>query len=272
MDKNSDDMMDPAPDKCIRRTELRGRIYKLLSDCYSLPDDDVLNRIQELQAILPEVYPDIKTKYTELSAVVHPSTPSAGSDSRTQPHVTEEDLKVEYTRLFLGPFSIPAPPYGSMYLEHTDHLMTESTMHAQRWYESEGMEVDIPEVPDHIRIELEFMYYLVYKEWDCAQDGTLNSGLNTKLNVDTTGKPNNDQTKTKTGQDNSNYKMMTEYRQKQKMFLEQHLVRWIPQFTRKVKDHTQAEYYTELANLTGLFISMDYEQLCCDKPSLASIS
>jgi TorA maturation chaperone TorD len=45
-----------------------------------------------------------------------------------------ESLKVDYTRLFVGMFKLPAPPYGSAYLED-NRIMAESIINVRNWYE-----------------------------------------------------------------------------------------------------------------------------------------
>ena len=44
-------------------------------------------------------------------------------------------------------------------------------MIAKRYYQEAKLSVDIKEPPDHIVIELEFMYYLCSKEARAAQNG-----------------------------------------------------------------------------------------------------
>lgn len=77
-----------------------------------------------------------------------------------------EKLLVEYTRLFIGPFGMVAPPYSSMYFGSKNNLMSDETLWVINFYNEMGLEFDnkIKEAPDHIAIELEFIYYLIYKE------------------------------------------------------------------------------------------------------------
>ncbi|MFN2356106.1 MAG: molecular chaperone, partial [Desulfopila sp.] len=71
-----------------------------------------------------------------------------------------QDLLVEYARLFVGPFELLAPPYGSVYLETGRRLMGDSTIAVQHMYTNAGLTLDVQEAPDHIALELEFMHYL----------------------------------------------------------------------------------------------------------------
>lgn len=85
----------------------------------------------------------------------------------------EEELAVEYARLFVGPFGLRAPPYGSVYLDNQRSVMGPSTMETIRCYEDEGLARDdeFNELPDHIVVELEFMYYLSYRQVEALQKG-----------------------------------------------------------------------------------------------------
>ena len=42
--------------------------------------------------------------------------------------IAPEQMVVDYAALFVGPFELPAPPYGSVYLERSQRVMGDSTM------------------------------------------------------------------------------------------------------------------------------------------------
>ncbi|MBU0485683.1 MAG: molecular chaperone TorD family protein [Proteobacteria bacterium] len=75
-----------------------------------------------------------------------------------------EELLIEFARLFVGPFELGAPPYGSVYLEENGRLMGDSTLAVQRKYREAGLAQEIKEAPDHIALELEFLHYLCRME------------------------------------------------------------------------------------------------------------
>lgn len=205
-------------DISLLTTELRSTAYKLLSDCYRIPDPELPVTFNRLQSIISELTEDIPE-----SGIMHMS---AGS-------IPDIDiLKRDHARLFVGPFTPLAPPYGSMYLDKTDHLMTESTMQVQQWYASEGLETGISEVPDHLRIELEFMYLLAFRQ---QQEEIEMQNVGNRS--DTTA---------------------TTYRDKQMRFLEEHLGGWIQAFAQKVNRHAQTDFYRVLASLTKQWVLTDY--------------
>ena len=70
-------------------------------------------------------------------------------------------LTIEYTRLFTTAIpSVPCPPYESIYREN--EVMGNSTLSALDSYSQSGLRVleTFRDLPDHIGVELEFLYYL----------------------------------------------------------------------------------------------------------------
>jgi TorA maturation chaperone TorD len=82
-------------------------------------------------------------------------------------------LLLDYTRLFLGPMQILANPYGSVWLEENRTLMGDTTMAVLALYQEGGFEIDdeFREVPDHIAVELEFLYLLIFQENEARSSG-----------------------------------------------------------------------------------------------------
>lgn len=73
-------------------------------------------------------------------------------------------LAVEYTRLFItGIPELPCPPYESLYREK--EVMGNSTLEVLESYSGAGLKVleNFHDLPDHVAVELEFLYYLMDK-------------------------------------------------------------------------------------------------------------
>jgi TorA maturation chaperone TorD len=136
---------------------------------------------------------------------------------------TEEELTVEYARLFVGPFGLKAPPYGSVYLDNDRTVMGPSTMETISFYEEEGLvrDKEFHELPDHIAVELEFMYYLSYRRAEALQKG--------------------------------DSEVAEAYRLKQEQFRTRFLEKWVPSFCDHIKAETDNGFYSALAGcLNGL--------------------
>ncbi len=69
-----------------------------------------------------------------------------------------ETLQTEYTRLFISSFpALPCPPYESFYREGL--LFGETALEVQDYFADSGIELAVEgEYPDHVAIELEFIY------------------------------------------------------------------------------------------------------------------
>lgn len=183
----------------------RANSYKLLSECYHLPDNALIQKV--VDAAQNDNF------FAELKACIT-------SDFDL------ESLKIDYTRLFVGPFKLLAPPYGSVYLEDSK-VMGASTIDVRDCYESEGIDIVIKEAPDHIAVELEFMYYLAVKQIQATKE--------------------------------ENPQDIQLYQKKQKSFLYSYLARWLPEFTENVQKHAHTEFYRKLASLTAIFVQKDLD-------------
>ena len=187
----------------------RRDLYKLLSECYYLPDAEFVNKLNNLDTSGEGLYADI-AKYC----------PKIGDI---------DSLIMDYTKLFVGPYGILAPPYGSLYLEDSDRIMGNSTIDARNRYAEEELDVCLKEAPDHIAIELEYMYFLIFKEIEATNNSELNNA--------------------------------SRYQEKQRAFLENHLGTWITDFTGKVEANAKTKFYKNIARITEYCIDNDVNNL-----------
>jgi TorA maturation chaperone TorD len=135
---------------------------------------------------------------------------------------SDEEMKIEYARLFVGPFGLIAPPYGSVYLEEKKRLMGDSTMAVQKMYQEAGLSLEVKEAPDHIALELEFMHYLCAGE--LAAEAKKQSKEAQRLG-----------------------KVQTE-------FMTRLLGPWIPTFCENIRQGSDKSFYVNLANCLQGFI------------------
>lgn len=79
--------------------------------------------------------------------------------------VSLETLLVDYTRLFLGGSDIGAQPYESVW-RNGGAAAGDPTAALLALYAAGGFEVDedFRDLPDHIALELEFLYLLIYQD------------------------------------------------------------------------------------------------------------
>ena len=132
-------------DSFLHNQNHRRDAYQLLSTFYYLPEEVTLLKLPALQTALCTVCPDAEPYLAQMQS--------------------KQDLKslqIDFSSLFVGPFKLLAPPYGSVYLEGKREVMGQSTIDARNRYREAGLELsdEIKEAPDHIAFELEFIYYV----------------------------------------------------------------------------------------------------------------
>jgi TorA maturation chaperone TorD len=193
--------------------KMRESCFRLLAACFYLPQKTLLIEENTLRNLS-----------MSLAKICHKAIPFCAEMEKNINDYTEEDLQVEYAKLFVGPFELKAPPYGSVYLDGEKRVMGDSTMQVIYMYKKEGlsMDADFKELPDHIAVELEFMSYLIYKEIEALEK--------------------------------SDRRASVEFVEKQEIFLNAFLKRWVPAFCEKIKNGTDNEFYLALAECVSAFI------------------
>lgn len=137
--------------------------------------------------------------------------------------ISEEQMKIDYAALFVGPFELLAAPYGSVYLDRDRRIMGDSTMAVLQLYREAGLKVDVKDAPDHIAIELEFMHYLYSQEDNAVQDGDRELEIN-MANLRT-------------------------------HFMNTCLMPWVHSFCQSIKNGTTNLFYVGLADCLNVFIT-----------------
>jgi len=126
----------------------RQELYRLFARIFSYPDKAMIE--------------DLADEIAAVAGLLSQDSPLL------EPFPQLNDLEVDYTELFISKRGgVPAPPYGSVYLEAAGQLMGQTTLCVLRAYEGEGLSHEEGgEPPDLISTELEFLYYLVGKEME----------------------------------------------------------------------------------------------------------
>lgn len=125
-----------------------------------------------------------------------------------------EELLWEYTRLFIGPYKLPCPPWESVYTSPKKLMMQDAADQIMRLYEEAGLAINTADImPDHIGAELNFLAVLLQR-MQSEKDG------------------------------NEGYMRITE------KLLNDHLLKWMPDFTRDMEEAAETLFYKELARAT----------------------
>lgn len=204
------------------------QVYKSLADCYFQPDEKLVQAVQRISPAIEDWDQDLLEPALEIQKAM---------ESLDQEMLA---LKKEYSRLFVGPFELAVPPYGSIYFQHNmqnQQIMDDSAVDAQNAYRKAGvnMSEDFNDPPDHIAVELEFMYYLLYHESQALENKDQASAI--------------------------------DFRTQRLDFLKRHLGLWGPVFADTLFKNTSSDFYRHLARLTKSVILKDKQELGLTRPS-----
>lgn len=148
------------------------------------------------------------------------------------------DIESEHVRVFSHTIGENCPPYETQYGDGEKKGEAQIFMQVQElgdiagFYRAFGVDVsgEIKERVDHISIEMEFMAFLAYKE----ANALVSNGGEKKEEVEIC-------------------------RDAQKNFLNDHLGRWIPFFTKRLEAQAKEGFYQKLALVTERFLAFETE-------------
>jgi len=170
------------------------------------PDRETLD---SWRALLSEAVPDILLDLKDALEKI-----DMASDSEL------EDLLWEYTRLFIGPYKLPCPPWESVYTSPKRLMMQEAYDEVRDYYNKAGLTVNNQGImADHIGAELNFLAVVLQKA-------------------------------------HSDTKKEQYYRDLTRGFLDEHVIKWIPQFARDMEDAADLLFYKTLARVTRSMIDL----------------
>ena len=203
----------------LNQESSRMTAFRLLSDCYFKPHPGLSEKLETLELNMGNVCEAAVESIQNMRSAF-----DAGADL--------EPLKVDFAKLFVGPFKLLAAPYGSVYLDGGRKMMGDSTLDARSRYREAGLDTakNFKDAPDHISAELEFMYYLIFKEIEAFADSDTETAMG--------------------------------FIQRQKSFMEDHLMRWAPEFANSIIENAENPFYPNLANATTAFLNENYRLVC----------
>jgi len=203
----------------VNHKSSRMTVFQILSACFFLPDPGLFEKLG-----------DLESNMTNVCDTAVPLIQNMRKEFKTGDGL--EPLKVDFAKLFVGPYQIAAAPYGSVYLEGERKMMGNSTLDVRERYREAGLDTakTFKEAPDHISAELEFMHYLIYKEIEAFANSDIESAI--------------------------------AFIQRQKYFLENHLMAWVPEFAKSIIEHARNPFYLNLARATEMFLKENYEIVC----------
>lgn len=204
-------MSEFEPDKASAREDL----FRFLSACFYEPAPEFAeeNLFDSIRLAASKVHPDLVGPARRLGEAF------AAHDLQT--------LLVDYTRLFLGPIEARANPYGASWLSSPAAADDNPPPAVLDLYREGGFEVDpeFLELPDHVAVELEFLYLLTFNSNRARAAGKTQE--------------------------------LAAIDQLRQRFFGEHLGAWVGPFAKAVRQGAETAFYRELAELTERFLLME---------------
>ncbi len=183
-------------------------IYPEKAWLQSLADEDVFT-----ESPLGNTQPDVQRGLALLQGWAQSARGGMSSEAF-------DDLRVDYTRLFLGVDKVLAPPWESVYFNEERMVFQEQTVQVRAWYRRFGLEAENrhQEPDDHIGLELIFIAHLAQQAL-AALDQQEQAAFENMLAA-------------------------------QRQFLANHLLRWAPQWCSLAQANAHTDFFRGLAQLT----------------------
>ncbi len=165
-------------------------------------------------------------------------------DQLRDPSLDVDTLSSDYARIFVGPASLPAPPWESVYVDRKRVVMTETTLRVRNAYRAQGFVAKrYPHVPDdHLALELDFMAALAQEALEAAQEEGL-SGEHCSTALQASSK-----------------------------FAKEHLNIWIKEFARDVDEKCKAAFYAAASKALAAFVDSDVQNVLPELETAISLA
>ena len=204
----------------------RGRIYSFLAACFRYPDAGSWDEISSDEALSSFAF-----ACTQLSEEKGYRFLGKYSGGLSLGKITSvEKLEEKFQEVFGHTISKQCPPYETEY--GNIHLFQQSDVLADLggFYNAFGLSpTEGKERIDHISIQLEFLYIVSFKEAMAIQEGKIEES--------------------------------EICREVQILFLEEHLGKWAPVFTRRLSLQSKSGIYRKMAALLDKFINAEKKYL-----------
>ena len=203
----------------VEHYSAKSNIYYILSHLYTKPTRETINHVKDN---LPYLKQSLKALSMDEEVIQKWNLENVEEEI--------EDIEVEYTRLFLGspPIKAVCSPYESYWKQNT--IMGSPVENLSRLFNEFGLEIskDYVDLPDHVSVELEFMFII-------------NKMIVNSINANEKNEVNN---------------LLLVKRK----FVDEHLD-WINDLCVKIESESKLAYFRNLAVLTRLLLKYEIEEM-----------
>ncbi len=134
------------------------------------------------------------------------------------------DVKEDYTALFIGPGHLLAPPWESVYRSKERLVFGNETLAVREFYARHDLQIPrlYKEPDDHIGYELGLLSNLCNQSIQCIQE--------------------------------NNEDKLLYYLNEQKVFIQTHLLKWVPEFCEDIIKNCKTGFFSGIAGLTWFLL------------------
>lgn len=206
----------------------RSDIYLWLSRAFRYPDTERVARLE--QPVLASFEATCDLLAQRARDALRPVLATLRAPS---PDLDPAHLQSEHRRVFGHIESSSCPPYETRYGSRHLFQQTQQLSDIAGFYRAFGLDLsdDAKERPDHLAVELEFLHFLCVKEAYALEH-------HTPEKVELT-------------------------RDAEVKFLQDHLLLWVPSFTRRLQTAAGSGFYKALGELMAAFLSAEAARLGC---------
>ena len=203
---------------------LRSSVYKALSSLHAYPEASLCREIGSRKEELINLFGELSKQKPFFSL------PTLEGIVASVKELPIEELQTEYVRLF--DYNPLCSCYETSYADPENRKPAQIISALIEFYNEFGLNVSasFQEPPDCITHELEFMHFLSHMEGESGHRGD---------------------------EKNRGYVIRAE-----KMFLEDHLLSWMPKFGTCVKKNSKLSFFQNLSELTETFVTLDHTYVC----------
>jgi len=137
----------------MSKPEIEAHLFNLYAALFCEPQKDLADNLLILEK-LESFQRKLSPKFMEFNSL----------KKKILQYDTQRIL-IDYTRIFIGPYDVIAYPYSSVYFsDGIKTLYNETTAWVEQFYQTCGLTFQNPvkDMPDHIAVELEFLYTLKF--------------------------------------------------------------------------------------------------------------
>lgn len=193
------------------------------------PDGEILTRLSN--EATTEIFELFRTDEASAYGVALSDLQFVTKAALAEGDAFTEKIKGNFTRLFVGPGAVEAPPWESIYLSKEEVLFQGITLDVRRFYVAQGF---IPQryphvADDHVALELDFMARLAQRLEDVFETRDFHAAI--------------------------------ECLSASESFIREHLVNWVPAFAEALKKAQHSYFYREVGGLLAAFLPIDLQVL-----------